>query len=84
MRVAAEVEEAMEGWCARHAGRARSPSAPHVAVMGCVVNGPGEARDADIALCGGKGEFMLFVHGQLVGRVPEKEAAAAVLRVLEG
>ena len=84
MRVAAEVEEAMEGWCARHAGRARSPSAPHVAVMGCVVNGPGEARDADIALCGGKGEFMLFVHGQLVGRVPEKEAAAAVLRALEG
>ena len=80
MRVAAEVEEAMEGWCARHSG----VKPPRVAVMGCVVNGPGEARDADIALCGGNGEFMLFVHGQLVGRVPEKEAAAAVLRALEG
>ena len=35
-----------------------------VAVMGCVVNGPGEAREADIALCGGEGSAALYVHGQ--------------------
>ncbi len=80
MHAAAEVEEAMEGWCARHEGK----KTPRVAVMGCVVNGPGEARDADIALCGGKGEFILFVHGKAMGRVPEGDAAAAVLRALDG
>ena len=52
---------------------------PHVAVMGCVVNGPGEAKGADVALCGGKGEFLLFVRGQLVGKVSEKDAVKEVL-----
>ena len=40
-----------------------------VAVMGCVVNGPGEARDADIALCGGKGCGELFIHGKPVKKL---------------
>lgn len=40
-----------------------------VAVMGCVVNGPGEARDADIALCGGKDCGALFIHGKPVGKL---------------
>ena len=79
MRAAAEVEEAMEGWCARHNG----VKPPRIAVMGCVVNGPGEARDADIALCGGRGEFVLFVRGRAAGKVPEREAAAAVLRAVD-
>lgn len=35
-----------------------------VAVMGCVVNGPGEAREADIGIAGGKGEAVLFIHGK--------------------
>ncbi len=42
-----------------------------IAVMGCVVNGPGEAADADIGIAGGKGEGMLFVKGKPVEKVPE-------------
>lgn len=52
---------------------------PRVAVMGCVVNGPGEAKGADIALCGGDGVFLLYEGGELRRRLPEKEAVSAVL-----
>ncbi len=44
-----------------------------VAVMGCVVNGPGEAREADIAICGGKKEGLLMKGGQIIRKVPENE-----------
>ncbi|MDD4850267.1 MAG: flavodoxin-dependent (E)-4-hydroxy-3-methylbut-2-enyl-diphosphate synthase [Gemmiger sp.] len=40
-----------------------------IAIMGCIVNGPGEARDADIGIAGGKGEALLFVHGQTVRKL---------------
>jgi len=49
-------------------------------VMGCVVNGPGEAKGADIALCGGDGEFVLYVKGKPVSRVPEAEAVNEVVK----
>ena len=52
---------------------------PKVAVMGCVVNGPGEAKGADVALCGGDGEFLLFVKGELKARVSEAEAVGKVV-----
>jgi len=42
-----------------------------VAVMGCVVNGPGEARDADIGIAGGKGEGLIFAKGQIIAKAPE-------------
>ncbi len=42
-----------------------------VAVMGCVVNGPGEAREADIGIAGGRGEGLLFRKGEIVGKVPQ-------------
>ena len=42
-----------------------------VAVMGCVVNGPGEARDADVGIAGGKGEGLVFRKGKIVRKVPE-------------
>lgn len=42
-----------------------------VAVMGCVVNGPGEAREADIGIAGGKGEGILFKKGKILRKVPE-------------
>lgn len=42
-----------------------------IAVMGCVVNGPGEAREADIGIAGGVGEGLLFKHGEIVKKVPE-------------
>ena len=44
-----------------------------VAIMGCAVNGPGEARDADIGLAGGDGVGLLFCHGKIVKKVPEEE-----------
>ena len=44
-----------------------------VAVMGCVVNGPGEAREADIGIAGGKGEGLLIKKGEIVKKVPESE-----------
>jgi len=50
-----------------------------VAVMGCVVNGPGEAREADFGIAGGKGEGLLFRHGEIVRKVPESELADALV-----
>lgn len=44
-----------------------------IAVMGCAVNGPGEAREADIGIAGGNGEGLLFKHGQIVKKVPEEK-----------
>ncbi len=45
-----------------------------VAVMGCAVNGPGEAREADVGLAGGAGDFLLFAGGETLGRFPPEEA----------
>lgn len=44
-----------------------------VAIMGCAVNGPGEAREADIGIAGGVGEALLFSHGEIIGKVGEDE-----------
>ena len=44
-----------------------------VAVMGCVVNGPGEAKEADIGIAGGIGEGLLIKKGEIVRKVPEDE-----------
>jgi (E)-4-hydroxy-3-methylbut-2-enyl-diphosphate synthase len=51
-----------------------------VAVMGCVVNGPGESRDADVGLAGGKGKGVIFRKGEVVKTVPESQFLDAVLR----
>lgn len=50
-----------------------------VAVMGCVVNGPGEAREADFGIAGGKGEGILFRHGEIIRKVAESELADALI-----
>lgn len=52
----------------------------HVAVMGCVVNGPGESRDADVGLAGGKGRGVIFRKGEVVKTVPEDQFLDAVLK----
>lgn len=54
-----------------------------VAVMGCVVNGPGEAREADIGIAGGIGEGLLIRKGQVVRKVPEKQLLEALRKELE-
>ncbi|MEW5767575.1 MAG: flavodoxin-dependent (E)-4-hydroxy-3-methylbut-2-enyl-diphosphate synthase [bacterium] len=50
-----------------------------IAVMGCVVNGPGEAKEADIGLCAGKGVGMIFRRGESVRKVPEGEMVEALI-----
>ncbi|TAL17955.1 flavodoxin-dependent (E)-4-hydroxy-3-methylbut-2-enyl-diphosphate synthase [bacterium] len=52
-----------------------------VAVMGCEVNGPGEAREADVGVASGKGYGLLFKRGEVVGKVPENEVVAAVVKM---
>jgi len=54
-----------------------------VAVMGCVVNGPGEARSADLGIAAGRGKGHLFVRGQVVRVVPESEMVAALVEEAE-
>jgi (E)-4-hydroxy-3-methylbut-2-enyl-diphosphate synthase len=49
-----------------------------VAVMGCVVNGPGEAREADIGIAGGIGEGLLIKHGEVIRKLPERELLDAL------
>lgn len=58
-----------------------------VAVMGCVVNGPGEAREADLGIAGGKGEGLLIKKGEVIRKVPEEQLLFALkeeLLKLEG
>jgi len=54
-----------------------------VAVMGCVVNGPGEAREADFGIAGGRGMGMLFAKGQPLRKVPESELVDALFAEIE-
>ncbi len=54
-----------------------------VAVMGCVVNGPGEAREADLGIAGGNGEGLLIKHGEIVKKVPEGELLGVLKEELE-
>ena len=54
-----------------------------VAVMGCVVNGPGEAGDADVGVACGRGVGMLFRHGEVIRKVPEAEIVDALMEEIE-
>ncbi|MFA6974068.1 MAG: flavodoxin-dependent (E)-4-hydroxy-3-methylbut-2-enyl-diphosphate synthase [Parcubacteria group bacterium] len=54
-----------------------------VAVMGCVVNGPGEAREADVGVAGGKGQGAIFVKGKVVRSVPENKILSELLKEIK-
>ncbi|MSN25671.1 MAG: flavodoxin-dependent (E)-4-hydroxy-3-methylbut-2-enyl-diphosphate synthase [Geobacter sp.] len=69
VKVAEEVERRLQGVDKRIT----------VAVMGCAVNGPGEAREADVGIAGGKGEGLLFRNGEIVRKVPEDQLADALI-----
>lgn len=71
--IAAKVEKRLDG--------IKKPV--KVAVMGCIVNGPGEARDADIGIAGGKGEGLLFRKGEIIGKVPEDKLVDALFAELD-
>ena len=51
--------------------------------MGCAVNGPGEAREADIGIAGGDGEGLLFKKGEILRKVPEEMLLDALLEEIE-
>ena len=50
-----------------------------VALMGCVVNGPGEAREADIGICGGDGEALLIAKGEILRKIPEADVISVLI-----
>ncbi|MBO6065781.1 MAG: flavodoxin-dependent (E)-4-hydroxy-3-methylbut-2-enyl-diphosphate synthase, partial [Lachnospiraceae bacterium] len=54
-----------------------------VAVMGCPVNGPGEAKEADIGIAGGKGEGLIFRNGEILRKVPEDRLLAELKAELD-
>jgi len=54
-----------------------------IAVMGCVVNGPGEAREADFGIAGGKGEGLIFRQGKVIKKVKENQLVDALLKEIE-
>jgi len=74
--LAHRVETALD----RLAGAYPCAAWPSVAVMGCVVNGPGEAREADLAIAGGKGKSALYVGGRLAATLRESEIVPALVR----
>ena len=73
IRVAEDVEKRLQGVAKQIT----------VAVMGCAVNGPGEAREADVGIAGGKGEGLIFRHGEVVRKVPEDKLAEALLEEID-
>ncbi len=71
--IAGKVESALEG--------VEKPL--KIAVMGCVVNGPGEAREADIGIAGGEGCAMLFKKGKVIRKIPEGKIVEELLKEIE-
>ena len=54
-----------------------------VALMGCIVNGPGEAHEADLGIAGGKGEALLFAHGKAMGKIKEDEIIPTLIKEIK-
>ncbi|MFO7936338.1 MAG: flavodoxin-dependent (E)-4-hydroxy-3-methylbut-2-enyl-diphosphate synthase [Kiritimatiellia bacterium] len=77
--LAARVEESLEKFYLENPDASR----PHVAVMGCIVNGPGEARGSDIAVAGGDGKFALYVRGEHIKTISENEALGEIVRLVK-
>lgn len=73
-RIAAEIERRVEEL---HIAKPLT-----LAVMGCVVNGPGEAREADFGLAGGDGEGVLFARGEVIGKYPESSLVDKFMELL--
>lgn len=73
-RIAAEIERRVEEL---HIAQPLT-----LAVMGCVVNGPGEAREADFGLAGGDGEGVLFARGEVIGKYPESSLVDKFMELL--
>jgi (E)-4-hydroxy-3-methylbut-2-enyl-diphosphate synthase len=81
--IAHRVEEELDKLAHEFSGERQPANWPVVAIMGCMVNGPGEAREADIAIAGGKGKAALYVDGKYRTTVMEKGIATAVVREVQ-
>ena len=55
-------------------------SSPKIAIMGCIVNGPGEAKEADIGIAGGRHQGILFKKGKLIRKIPEEKLAEVLIK----
>lgn len=73
IEIAEKVERALE----------HNRSGLKVAVMGCAVNGPGEAREADVGIAGGDGEGLIFKKGKIIKKVPEEQLFDALMAEIE-
>ena len=73
VRLANQVEEALQ----------KIDQPLKVAVMGCAVNGPGEAREADIGIAGGHGEGLIFKHGEIIRKIKEDELYVELMKEIE-
>lgn len=73
IKIAEEVEERLKDY----------PNNIKVAVMGCIVNGPGEAREADIGIAGGCGEGLIFKKGNIVKKVKEEDLVEELIKEIE-
>ena len=73
VKIATEIEERLKD----------VPKSLTLAIMGCEVNGPGEAREADLGIAGGKGEFLIFKKGLVVQKVKETEVIETLLKEME-
>ena len=71
--LAAEVEKIAENY----------PYDIKLAVMGCAVNGPGEAKEADLGIAGGLHEGLIIKHGEIIKKVPEEELLDELKRELD-
>jgi len=78
--LAHRVEEELDKLARKFPGERQPANWPVVAIMGCMVNGPGEAREADIAIAGGKGKAALYVGGTYKTTVKEGSIVTAVVR----
>ena len=54
-----------------------------LAVMGCEVNGPGEAKEADMGIAGGRGEFLLFIKGKIIRKIPQESVIEELIKEIE-
>lgn len=72
--LASEVESALQAY---------SDLPLTIAVMGCAVNGPGEAREADFGIAGGDGEGLIFARGEILKKVPERQLVAELIHLVE-
>lgn len=79
--LANQAEERLEPIAAERAQSGKRPL--KIAVMGCAVNGPGESREADYGIAGGRGEGLLFAHGEIIKKVPEDALIDELIKIVK-